>query len=53
MCGKGMHSTNKIGVLKYRVADWLEDTGIEHCADIDSGVFLVRLTKKDNRMALK
>ena len=45
VCGKGNHSRNRIGVLKYRVADWLETTDIEHCADMEGGVFLIRLTK--------
>ena len=49
VCGKGNHSQDKIGKLKYRVADWLESERIEHCADLDGGVFLVRLTKRQQQ----
>ena len=45
VCGAGSHSRNNIGLLKYKISDWLEHENIEHFGDLDNGVFLVRLTK--------
>lgn len=50
--GAGHHSQHGFSLLKFQVADWLESgattatTGrYEHCADLDNGVFLIRLKK--------
>ena len=45
ICGKGNHSGRAGPTIKFRVAEWLEENKIEHFADLDGGVFLIRLTK--------
>ena len=44
ICGAGKHSQGK-AVLKPAIAAWLEAERYEHYADMQNGVFLVRLWK--------
>ena len=44
ICGAGKHSQGK-AVLKPAIAGWLEAQRYEHYADMQNGVFLVRLWK--------
>ena len=44
ICGAGKHSQGK-AVLKPAVHDWLQAKDYEHYADLQNGVFLVRLSK--------
>ena len=44
ICGAGKHSQGK-AVLKPAIAQWLETHDYEHYADMQNGVFLVRLSK--------
>ena len=49
ICGAGKHSQGK-AVLKPAIAAWLEAERYEHYADMQNGVFLVRLWKYWLRM---
>ena len=43
ICGAGHHSFAGFSRTKFKVADYLESERLEHCADLDNGVFLIRL----------